>query len=132
MDTGTILQRHGPTAPIFTRKRWREFLAAERAVKDAERKAEGLRQARERDAALAAIQDARDAVRAAFEHDAQSHAEQARLLELTHALDAFNSAKSAADRVRLAQAIIAPAMAAKHLFEMRDEDEAIALLMLNG
>ncbi len=119
------------TGPAFTRKRWKQIVDAEEAVREAERKAASLKEKKEREIAEAAARAAREAVLAerALQQERWHNAHSLRAVE--HSLAAFNSARTIDETMRAAHALIAVARAAHERFEQQDEDEAIALLLLS-
>jgi hypothetical protein len=112
--------------PAFTRKRYREILEADEAAREAERKAERLKNEEQRKAALAAVEQARAAFREAQTRRHEQWANENQIRSLEHALDAFNGAKTIAGMMAAAQQMERAATAARS----QNEDEALALLML--
>lgn len=113
----------------FGRRRYEELKALEAAAKEAERKAAALKKEQDRLSAIAAVAEARRIAREAREsasYDAQQHIQ---MLQLRHALEGFNSAKTNLAAMSAAHLVSLSAMAARHNFD--DDEEAMALLLLH-
>lgn len=118
-----------PAGPAYTRKRFDEFLDLIRKAQEAERKAEAIKQEKERLAAIAAAQEAQRVAEEARERQAIAHQEHIKLLQLRHAVDAFNSARTSAEQMRAARLMEMSSLAARTAFD--DDEEAATLLMLH-
>lgn len=118
-----------PAGPAFTRKRYRDLVELERQARAAERKALELQKQQEREAVIAAAQEAQRLAREARERDSSAWHDDFALLRLRHALESFNGAHTALAALHAAKMIELSAHAARAQFD--DDDDAISLLLLH-
>ncbi len=120
------------SGPAFTRKRYREFLEAEAAAKEAERKAAALKEEKARLAAEAAAQAAREAILAAQTQDRLEWEQLRDVRAIERSLAAFNAAQSRAELSKATAALSAVARIARARIEDdEDEERALKLLLLS-
>ncbi len=122
----------GIVGGTFSRGRWRGILEAEEEARKARLKAKRLKKQEHRELAIAAAEQARQAVLAARQAQQEDWAEQEQIRRLTAALAGFNSAQTIQDTMRHSQAMAQAAQAHHAHMMAQDEDEAISLLMLHG
>ncbi len=129
-DSGTVLMpgKSGPFGSHFSRKRFDELMAAQRAQDEAERRAAELKNSKQKAELLkaaAVAQRAIDTIRAS--EDAEAAHEFAQLVQMTAALEAATGASKVVAIIADARAAQDHAMAI--LSEMEEEDEAVMLLL---
>jgi hypothetical protein len=130
-DGTTVLmpEKTGPGGVALSRKRFDEITAAWRAQEALARKADEAKQAKAKKALREAAKQAEDALLAiqAAADEAEEIAERGQIVALTQAMDAALSATTLSGIVNKANEAKAYAAAMQD-----EEEEAIALLLLNG
>lgn len=125
---GDTVLTNKPAGPAFTRKRWKKFLEAEEAAREAERKARALKKAKEREEALRAAEEARAAIAAERQRALEGYEAAQRVQAVHRALDNFNVARSAAEKMRATHALAIEAAALRQ--RQMEEDDEIAIVLL--
>lgn len=137
VGAGGVIVRHRAGDELrapgqFTRKRFDEFMAAERAGDEAEARAREL-SGKKRKALTAAARAADDALLSLREQesDAAESAARADLERMAAALRAASAAGTLAEIVAQARAAVALARAiAAHITQVEDEEDAMAALLM--